>query len=238
MAACQLGTHIVTAVTADQKAGQQRYVAAGSAVALGLVDLQHRLHLNPLLTGNYAGVLAHGHDPFLHGADLVRLAGALEGAVVSHDSVRTVKIVFFRKQVNMVFRQISIGCLVSDHIDRIGQNALDGKAGKILASFGGIPLFQKKGIYFGQGTSFQKFFKNQLDKADLLLDNLQFAGFANLTVYSYVGYAFGFIAGGRGTAQPAPCLGQLMHIIPYALGNCLPFKLKRTQRRYTSWPVP
>lgn len=38
-----------------------------------------------------AGMLAHRHDPFLHGADLVCLAGALERAVVHHDAVLTVE---------------------------------------------------------------------------------------------------------------------------------------------------
>lgn len=59
MAVGQLGAHIVAAVTADQEPGQQCYVATGPAVALGLVDLQHGLHLDPLLAGNHAGVLAH-----------------------------------------------------------------------------------------------------------------------------------------------------------------------------------
>ena len=36
-------------------------------------------------------MLAHRHDPFLHGADLVCLAGALERAVVHHDAVLTVE---------------------------------------------------------------------------------------------------------------------------------------------------
>ena len=100
----QLGAHIVAAVTADQKPGQQCHVAAGPAVALGLVDLQHGLHLDPLLTGNHAWVLADRHDPFLHGADLVCLARTLQGAVVGHDAVLAVKIGFFREQVYMVFR--------------------------------------------------------------------------------------------------------------------------------------
>ena len=38
-----------------------------------------------------AGMLAHRHDPFLHGADLVCLAGVLERAVVHHDAVLTVE---------------------------------------------------------------------------------------------------------------------------------------------------
>ena len=155
----------------------------------------------------------------------MRLAGALQGAVVGHDAVLAVKIGFFREQVNAVFCKISVCRLVGDHIDRVGQNALDGKTGEVLAPFGGVPLFQEEGIYFGEGAGFQKLFKNQLDKADLLRDDLQLAGFSYLTVHGHIGYAFEFIAGGRGAAQPAPGFGQLVHIISDALGNCLSFKL-------------
>ena len=38
MAVGQLGAHIVAAVTTDQKPGQKRHIAAGPAVALGLVE--------------------------------------------------------------------------------------------------------------------------------------------------------------------------------------------------------
>ena len=129
-------------------------------------------------------------------------------------------------QVHVVFRQIVVGRFVGDHIDRVGQNALDGKAGEIFAPLGGVPLFQKEGVHFRKRSGFQKLFKNQLHKADLLRDDLQLAGFAHLAVHGHVGYALGFVAGGRGAAQPAPGLGQLVHVVPDALGDGLSFKLR------------
>ena len=71
--------------------GQRCHVAAGSAVALGFVHIQHGLYPHPIAACDDAGMLAHRHDPFLHGADLVCLAGALERAVVHHDAVLTVE---------------------------------------------------------------------------------------------------------------------------------------------------
>ena len=77
LAVGQLRAHIVAAFAAAQKPGQQRHVAAGPAVAFGFVDIQHGLHPHPIAARDDARVLAHRHDPLLHGADLVRLAGAL-----------------------------------------------------------------------------------------------------------------------------------------------------------------
>lgn len=39
-----------------------------------------------------AGMLAHRHDPFLHGADLVCFARALQGSVIGHDAVLAVEL--------------------------------------------------------------------------------------------------------------------------------------------------
>ena len=91
LAVGQLRAHIVAAFAAAQQPGQQRHVAAGSAVALGFVDIQHGLHPHPIAARDDAWMLAHRHDPFLHGTDLIRLAGALERAVVRHDAVLTVE---------------------------------------------------------------------------------------------------------------------------------------------------
>ena len=88
----QLRAHIVTALAAPQQAGQQRHVAAWSAVALGFVHVQHGLHLHPIAACDNAGMLPHRHDPFLHGADLVCFARALQGAVIGHDAVLAVEL--------------------------------------------------------------------------------------------------------------------------------------------------
>ena len=55
----QLGTHIIAAITAAQKSGQQSHIAARPAVAFGLVHIQHGLHLYPAFAGNDTLVLAH-----------------------------------------------------------------------------------------------------------------------------------------------------------------------------------
>ena len=79
-------------------------------------------------------MLAHRHDPFLHRADLVCLAGALERAVIRHDTVLAVKLRALGKQVNIVLFQILIRRLVGDHVNRVRENAPDGKAGELLAA--------------------------------------------------------------------------------------------------------
>ena len=114
----QLRAHIVAALAATQKPGQQRHIAAWPAVALGLVDIQHGLHPHPVAARDDARMLAHRHDPFLHGTDLVGLAGALQGAVVGHDTVLAVELGLLGKQVYIVLFQILIRRLVGDHIDR------------------------------------------------------------------------------------------------------------------------
>ena len=42
--------------------------------------------------------------------------------------------------------------------------------------------------------------------------------------------ALGGVAGGGGAAQSAPGLGQLVHIVPDALGNVLPLQLGEHRR--------
>ena len=55
----QLRAHIIAALAAPQQAGQQRHVAARSAVALGFVYIQHGLHLHPVAACNDAGMLTY-----------------------------------------------------------------------------------------------------------------------------------------------------------------------------------
>lgn len=139
----QLRAHIVAAFAAPQKPRQQRHVAARSAVALRFVDIQHGLHPHPVAACDDARMLAHRHDPFLHGTDLIRLAGALEGAVIGHDAVLAVEFRAFGKQVNIVFFQILIRRVVGDHIDRVRENAPDGKAGELLAALRDAAMLQQ-----------------------------------------------------------------------------------------------
>ena len=228
----QLRAHIVAAFAAAQKSGQQRHVAAGSAVALGFVDVQHGLHLHPVAAGDDARMLAHRHDPFLHGTDLIRLAGTLEGAVIGHDAVLAIKLRAFGKQVNIVFFQILIRRLVGDHVDRVRENAPDSKAGELLAALCDAAMLQQVLVGLAERAGFHEHGENRLDQLDFLWYGLQFAGFLHLAVHRHAGQAFRGVARGRCAAQPAPGFGQLVHIVPDALGDGFPFQLGKTDAIY------
>ena len=170
-------------------------------------------------------MLTHRHDPFLHRADLVCLAGALEGAVVCHDTVLAVEFCALGKQVNIVFFQILIRRLVGDHIDRVRENAPDGKAGELLAALRDAAVLQKILVGLAEGAGFHEYGENCFDQLDFLRDGLELAGFLHLAVHRHAGQALRGVARGRCAAQPAPGLGQLVHIVPDALGDGLPLQL-------------
>ena len=190
LAVGQLRAHIVAAFAAAQQPGQQRHVAAGPAVALGFVDIQHGLHPHPIAARDDAGVLAHRHDPFLHGTDLVCLAGALDGAVIGHDAVLAIELRAFGKQVNIVFFQILIRRLIGDHVDRIGQNTPDSKAGELLAALRDAAMLQQVLIGLAERTGFHEYGEDRLDQLDFLRDGLELAGFLYLAVHRHAGQAF------------------------------------------------
>ena len=194
LAVGQLRAHIVAAFAAAQKPGQQRHVAARSAVALGFVDVQHGLHPHPVAARDDAGVLTHRHDPLLHGSDLVRLAGALEGAVVRHDSVLAVELRALGKQVNIVFFQILIRRLVGDHVNRVRENAADGKAGELLAALRDTAVLQKILVGLAERAGFHEYLKDRLDQLDFLRDGLELAGLLHLAVHRHAGQALRGVA--------------------------------------------
>ena len=175
-------------------------------------------------------MLAHRHDPFLHGADLVRLAGALERAVIRHDAVLAVEFCALGKQVNIVFFQILIRRLVGDHVNRVGENAPDGKAGELLAALRDAAVLQQVLIGLAERAGLHKHLEDRLDQLDFLRDGLELAGFLHLAVHRHAGQALRGVARGRCAAQPAPGLGQLMHIVPDALGDGLPLQLREHRR--------
>ena len=187
LAVGQLRAHIVAAFAAAQQPGQQRHVAAGSAVALRFVHVQHGLHPHPIASCDDAGMLAHRHDPLLHGADLICLAGALERAIVRHDTVLAVELRAFGKQVNIVFFQILIRRLVGDHVDRVRENAPDGKAGELLSALRDAAVLQKVLVGFAEGTCLHKHGEDRLDQLDFLRNGLQLAGFLHLAVHRHAG---------------------------------------------------
>ena len=141
----------------------------------------------------------------------------------------TIKVALLRKEVDMIFRQVVISKFIGNQINRIGQNPLDGKAGKLLAVFCCIAILQQICLRLCQRAGFQKLVVDQLDDADLLRENLQLAGPLGLAVDGHMGDTLRLIAGGGVTAQPAPCFGQLMHIVADALGNGFPFQLGKNR---------
>ena len=135
-------------------------------------------------------MLAHRHDPFLHGTDLVCLAGALEGAVVCHDAVLAVKFRTLGKQVNIIFFQILIRRLVGNHVDRVGQNAPDGKARELLAALRDTAVLQKVLVGLAERAGFHEHGENRLDQLNFLRNGLQLAGFLHLAIHRHAGQAF------------------------------------------------
>lgn len=125
-------------------------------------------------------MLPHRHDPFLHGADLVCLAGALEGAVICHDTVLAIEFCAFGKQIHIVLFQILIRRVVGDHIDRVGQNAADGKAGELLAALRDTAVLQKILVGLAEKAGFHEHGEDRLDQLDFLRNGLQLAGFFTL----------------------------------------------------------
>ena len=83
-------------------------------------------------------MFAHGDDPFIHRLHLICLAGLLQGAVVGHDAVNAVKLTLLREQVHLIFGQVLVSGFVRDQIDRIGEDAFNGKSGELLSVFGGV----------------------------------------------------------------------------------------------------
>ena len=135
-------------------------------------------------------MLPHRHNPFLHGTDLVCLAGALERAVVCHDAVLAVELRALGKQVNIVFFQILIRRLIGDHVDRVCENAPDGKAGELLAALRDAAVLQQILIGLAERAGFHEHLEDRLDQLDFLRDGFELAGFLHLAVHRHAGQAF------------------------------------------------
>ena len=135
-------------------------------------------------------MLTHRHDPFLHGADLVRLAGALERAVVRHDAVLAVEFRTLGEQINIVFFQILIRRLVGDHVNRVRENAPDGKAGELLAALRDAAVLQKILVGLAERAGFHEHGEDRLDQLDFLRDGFELAGLLHLAIHRHAGQAF------------------------------------------------
>ena len=113
----------------------------------------------------------------------IRLAGALEGAIVCHDAVLAAEFRAFGKQVNIVFFQILIRRLVSDHVDRICENAPDSKAGELLAALRDAATLQQVLIGLAERTGFHEHLEDRLDQLDFLRNGFELAGLLHLAVH-------------------------------------------------------
>ena len=79
--------------------------------------------------------------------------------------------------------------------------------------------------------------EDRLDQLNFLRDGFELAGFFHLAVHRHAGQAFRGVARGRCAAQPATGLGQLMHIVPDALGDGLPLQLREHGRNVHHSPA-
>ena len=129
------------------------------------------------------------------------------------------------KQVYIVFFQIQIRRLVGDHVDRVRENAPDGKAGELLAALRDAAVLQKILVGLAERAGFHEYLKDRLDQLNFLRNGFELAGLFHLAVHRHAGQALRGVARGRCAAQPASGLGQLVHIVPDALGDGLPLQL-------------
>lgn len=125
----------------------------------------------------------------------------------------------------MILLEILIRRLVGNHVDRIGQNASDGKACELLAALCDAAMLQQVLVGLAERTGLHESLEDRLDQLDFLRDGPQLAGLLHLAVHRHAGQAFRGVARRRCAAQPASGLGQLMHIVPDALGDGLPLQL-------------
>ena len=129
-ALAELRIHSASAF-AIQQSGQQGFVTAGFTVCFGFVAFQRFLNFNPSLSGNDARVQTDSNDPFTWRQVFGGLSFFLVRAVIGHNTMNAVKSTYVRKQIRINFHKIVISVLVSNNIDRILQNRLNGKTSEI-----------------------------------------------------------------------------------------------------------
>ena len=88
----ELGTHKAATVPTVQQTGEQRHIAFGLAVGFGTVLVKHILYSYPIGSGNQALVFSNSHNPFVHIPHLVGFAGFLNGFVIGHNAMLTIKL--------------------------------------------------------------------------------------------------------------------------------------------------
>ena len=110
------------------------------------------------------------------------------------------------------------------------QNGLDGKPGERTPGFCFNALPQQLGLGHGQGIVLLVEVENFVDDLCFVRQQLELAGLFGLAVHRDALDALGSVARGGRAAQPAPGLGQFVHVVPDALGNGLPFQLGEHRR--------
>ena len=232
----QFGVHAASA-PAPEQAGEQRLIAAGLAVALGLVSLQRFLHPHPDPAGDQARMLPHRHNPFAGGQVEGGPALFLVGAVVGQDAPFPVKIPGGGTQSGLLVHKIPVGVRVGQEIHGVLQNPLDGKPGEVSPGFGVDLPAQQLRLGHGEGVGLAVQLIDGADNVRLLGDQFQFAGPLGLAVHRHRLDRLGSVAGGGGASQPAAGFGQLLHIVPDALGDGLPFQLAEHRRNVHHGPA-
>ena len=84
-------------------------------------------------------MFAHRYDPFVYRIEHRGFALLLIGAVIGENATHAVKLFPGRKHLGFLQTKILKSIFVSDHIDGILQDGLDGKAGKLVFIFGQQP---------------------------------------------------------------------------------------------------
>ena len=170
------------------------------------------------------------YNPFVHRPDLIGFTRPLQGTVICHDPMLTVKFRLIRKQLHVVAGQIRIGVLVSNHINRISQNSPNSKPSKLIVSLGAVLPLHKELVCLGQRIRFHKLIIDHLDQLHLIGNDLQLTCLSHLAVHRHMGGAFRFISRRRYPAQPATGFRQLVHIILDSLCDCLTLQLRKNRR--------
>ena len=94
------------------------------------------------------------------------------------------------KQVNIVFFQILIRRVVGDHVNRVRENAPDGKAGELLAALCDAAMLQQILVGLAERAGLHEHLEDRLDQLDFLWDGFELAGFFHLAVHRHAGQAF------------------------------------------------
>jgi hypothetical protein len=109
------------------------------------------------------------------------------------------------------------------------QDVFDGEAGKAVSVFGfDAPPHQLR-IGVCQGIGFNINIVDHFHNIRFVRDQLQLAGFFRPAVDGHAPDALRCVAGWRRSAEPAPGLGKLVHIVPNAFRNRLAFQLGKNR---------